>query len=120
MTTSASIPSAAAAKASACAWLPAEIEITPRAFSSGESDASLLKTPRGLNEPVRWKSSALRKTSAPVSPDSVRELNVGVRWTRSPMTARAARTSSRENGSGTAGSYVAGSSRLRVPRRSSR
>ena len=34
MTTRQSIPSAAAPQASACAWLPAEIPITPRAFSS--------------------------------------------------------------------------------------
>ena len=60
MTTSASIPSSAEAYASACAWLPAEIEITPRRFSSSVSDASFVSTPRGLNEPVRWSSSALR------------------------------------------------------------
>ena len=42
------------------ARLPAEIPITPRVFSSGESAASLFSTPRGLKDPVRWKSSALR------------------------------------------------------------
>ena len=56
------MPSTADAYASACAWLPAEIEITPRAFSSSVSVASLFSTPRGLNEPVRWRSSALKWT----------------------------------------------------------
>ena len=58
MTTRQSIPSGAAPQASAWAWFPAEIPITPRAFSSGVSDASLFSTPRALNEPVFWKSSA--------------------------------------------------------------
>ena len=63
MTTRQSIPSAAAPQASACAWLPAEIPITPRAFSSALSEASLLRTPRALNEPVLWKSSAFSQTA---------------------------------------------------------
>src|SRR6266545_3635330 len=42
MTTSASIPSSADAYASACAWLPAEIEMTPRSFSSCVRDANSL------------------------------------------------------------------------------
>ena len=54
------------------------------------SERSLFSTPRGLNEPVRWKSSALRKTRGP----SVAELNIGVRWRSSPIVSRAARTSS--------------------------
>ena len=43
-----------------------------------DSEPSLFSTPRGLNEPVFWKSSAFSQTCSP----SVRELNVGVRWTR--------------------------------------
>src|SRR6266567_1071847 len=84
MTTSASMPSSADAYASACAWLPAEIEITPRAFSSSVSVASLFSTPRGLNAPVRWRSSALKCTGTPTRSESVRELSIGVRWTRPP------------------------------------
>ena len=52
VTISASIPSTAAAQATAWAWFPAEVVITPRRFSSAVSDASLFSTPRGLNEPV--------------------------------------------------------------------
>ena len=89
MTTSASIPSTAAAYASAWAWLPAEIEMTPRAFSSSLSVASLLRTPRGLNEPVRWRSSALKWTVAPTRSESVRELSIGVRCRRPAMRFRA-------------------------------
>ena len=50
--------SLAAPQASACAWFPAEIPITPRSRSAGVSVASLLRTPRALNEPVFWNSSA--------------------------------------------------------------
>ena len=89
ITTSASIPSTAEANASAWAWLPAEIEITPRAFSSALSVASRLRTPRGLNAPVRWKSSALKRTSAPVCSESVREPSIGVRCRRPAIRSRA-------------------------------
>ena len=91
MTTRQSIPSSAAPQASACAWLPAEIPITPRSFSSGVSEASLFSTPRALNEPVFWNSSAFRTSGAP----SVREVNVGVRWTRPRIRSAASSTSSR-------------------------
>src|SRR5919199_712357 len=94
MTTRASIPSTAAAYASACAWLPAEIEMTPRRFSWAESVESLFRTPRGLNEPVRWRSSALKDTSAPARSERVRELSSGVRCRRPAMRSRAASTSS--------------------------
>jgi hypothetical protein len=97
MTTSASIPSTAAAYASACAWLPAEIEMTPRRFSSSESVESLFRTPRGLKEPVRWKSSALKDTSAPTRSESVRELSSGVRCSRPAIRSRARETSSSES-----------------------
>src|SRR5205085_12649644 len=88
------MPSTADAYASACAWLPAEIEITPRRFSSGDSVASLFRTPRGLNAPVRWKSSALKTTSAPTCSESVREPSIGVRCSRPAIRSRAASTSS--------------------------
>jgi hypothetical protein len=70
--------------------LPAEIEITPRAFSSSVSVASLFRTPRGLNEPVRWKSSALKRASPPVCFESVAERRSGVRCRRPSMRSRAA------------------------------
>src|SRR3954447_20932226 len=89
ITTSASIPSAAAPKAVACAWLPALIAITPRAFSASLKVLILLSAPRTLNDPVRWKSSHLRR--API----VRLPSSGVRGSRSPMVSRARRTSSR-------------------------
>src|SRR5438270_5473643 len=88
MTTRQSTPPRAAAYATACAWFPADQVTTPRARSSGVSAAIRLKTPRTLNEPVFWKSSAFR--CAP----SVSEEKVGVRWTRPAMVARARSTSS--------------------------
>ena len=59
-------PCSAAQAATACAWLPEETAMSPRARSSGVNPASLFSTPRGLNDPVRWKSSAFR-CSSPVS-----------------------------------------------------
>src|SRR2546423_2730884 len=73
------------------------MEITPRCFSSSVRVASLFSTPRGLNEPVRWKSSALNRTSAPTRFDSVAEGNSGVRCNRPPMRSRARWTSSSES-----------------------
>ena len=64
---------------------------TPRFFSSSVSEASFASIPRGLNEPVRWKSSAFRWTRAPVSSDSVREPNVGVRCSLPAIVSRARR-----------------------------
>ena len=90
------MPSTAEAYASAWAWLPAEMEMTPRCFSSSVSVASLLSTPRGLNEPVRWSNSALNRTSAPIRSDSVADESNGVRCSRPPIRSRARWTSSRE------------------------
>ncbi len=55
------MPSAAAANATAWAWLPALIAITPPRFSSAESELILFSAPRDLNDPVRWKSSHLSR-----------------------------------------------------------
>src|SRR5262245_42131352 len=87
--------SLAAAYATPCAAFPADQVTTPAAFASSSSDASLFSTPRGLNEPVFWKSSAFRWTCAPVRSESVRDPNVGVRISRPPIVSRARRTSSR-------------------------
>src|SRR5207249_9446235 len=92
-------PSSAEAYATACAWFPADQVITPRDRSSGASHDSLLSTPRALNEPVRWKSSAFKYArSTPTVRARVAEEKVGVRWTRSPIVSRAASTSSRVTG----------------------
>src|SRR5215471_11237649 len=64
--------------------------ITPRAFSSGVSEASLLRTPRTLNEPVFWNSSALSTTSP-----RLEAVKTGVRWTRPAIVPAARSTSSR-------------------------
>src|SRR5919106_367341 len=79
MTTTARTPSSAAASATPCAWFPAEEQTTPRARSSSDSRASLTSGPRSLYEPVRWNSSALSRTSKPVSSDSDRDVSSGVR-----------------------------------------
>src|SRR5262245_4223590 len=69
------------------------MEITPLRRSSAERTSSRVKTPRGLNEPVFWSSSALNKTGTPADSASVREVSSGVRCTRSPS-CRAARSTS--------------------------
>src|SRR4051812_40218492 len=92
----------AAPYASACAWLPAEIEITPAPRSSADSAARFVSTPRGLKEPVRWRSSALSDVSAPIRFESVAELSTGVRWRRPPIASRAWSTSSSVTGTVTA------------------
>ena len=63
--------------------------MTPRAFSSVVSEASFVNTPRGLNEPVFWKSSAFRNMSGPSEPHA----KVGVRR-RCPRIRSAARSMS--------------------------
>src|SRR5215211_6599273 len=66
--------------------------MTPRSRSPAVIEASFVKTPRGLNEPVFWNSSALRKTPGP----SVSDVNTGVRCRRPAIASRAACTSSGE------------------------
>jgi hypothetical protein len=51
--------------------LPALAATTPARFSLSESEAILLTAPRILNEPVRWRFSALRLTCRPISFESV-------------------------------------------------
>src|SRR5262245_5387246 len=94
MTITAGIPSRAAWYATAWAWLPALMAITPRRRSSADSDRSLLSAPRSLNDAVNWRFSNLRKTCAPVSRDSVRLSTHGVCSTALAMRPAAARTSS--------------------------
>ncbi len=93
MTMVAGMPRRAAWYATACAWLPALIAITPRPRSSADSESSLLSAPRSLKEAVNCRFSNLRNTSAPVSADSVRLCTNGVRSTAPEMRAAAARMS---------------------------
>ena len=90
-TTSASIPSTAAPNATAAAAFPAEIVMTPRSRSSGPREEILARIPRGLKEPVRWKSSALRWAVAPVRSDEGARAERRRAWSRFP-TARIARS----------------------------
>ena len=91
--TSHGMPRAAAAAASACAWLPAEAATTPRAQPSSPSVASLLATPRTLKDPVRWRFSAFSATVPPARSENVRVDSIGVRRATVWTAARAARTS---------------------------
>src|SRR6185503_125277 len=95
MQTTARMPWIFAASATPCAWLPAEEQTTPRRLSSSDISANLLSGPRILYEPTRWKTSALRRTSWPVSSLCWREVNNGVCLTCGAIRARAARKSSR-------------------------
>src|SRR5438067_2279638 len=94
MTIVALVPSRRAAIATACAWLPDENAMTPRARSSSGSDEILLYAPRNLNAPPRWKDSAFRCTDAPTSASSVRDETTGVLLATPASRSAAARTSS--------------------------
>src|SRR5487761_2158340 len=89
----AATPSRAAWRATAWAWLPADIAITPRARSSAVSSVSRLAAPRSLNAPVTWRLSSLSATSAPAARETASETKVGVRSTAPSMRAAASRTS---------------------------
>src|ERR671911_27126 len=95
MTTTARMPSSAAASATPCAWFPAEEQTTPRARSSSDNRAIFTSGPRSLYEPVRWNSSALSRTSKPVSSESSREVRSGVRRACRATSSCAARESGR-------------------------
>src|SRR5690348_12840960 len=92
MNTSQWTPRTRAAYASAWPWLPAEPVTTPP-LQPSPSAASLDSAPRSLNDPVRWRFSALRATVAPHSSEIVREERTGVRRTTSATAARARSTS---------------------------
>src|SRR4051794_18053538 len=79
MNTVALIPSACAARATPCAWLPADAATTPRAFSSGERRDIRVYAPRILKEPARWRFSHLSFTGLPVRAESQRDSSMGVR-----------------------------------------
>ena len=93
-------PKCSAANARAWAWLPALPVVTPRAASL-PSAASLFMAPRILNDPVRWRFSALSTTLPPMSSDSVREVSTGVCFATDPTTARAVSIASKPTVSST-------------------
>src|ERR1041385_5077588 len=72
-------PAFGAGEATPCAWFPAEAATTPALRSAAVKWWTLLSAPRTLKEPVRWKFSSLRCTSAPVICDRLLERFVGVR-----------------------------------------
>src|SRR6516164_6040128 len=69
--------------------------IRPRRFSRALRAASFVSTPRGLNDPVFWRHSALRKSRVPVCRPRAVEDTRGVRCRRPAMVALARRISSR-------------------------
>jgi hypothetical protein len=92
MNTSQAMPRARAAYATAWAWLPALPHTTP-ASQRSPSEAILANAPRSLNDPVRWRFSALSATGIPVRSASVRELSTGVSRMISPPASAARWTS---------------------------
>src|SRR5476651_735364 len=84
------MPSSRAAKATPCAWFPADAATTPRALSSSLRWTRRLYAPRILYDPVRCRFSHLSQTSEPSTSDSERELSIGVTSMTAPTTARAA------------------------------
>src|SRR5919106_3217756 len=120
MTTTARTPSRAAASATPCAWFPAEEQTTPRARSSSDNRSSFTSGPRSLYEPVLWKSSALRRTSKPVSSDSSREVRSGVRRACRATSSCTARESGRAETRTSGASHVGSDRVLTRPRRAAR
>src|SRR5215472_9489374 len=94
MTIVAFVPTAVAPYAKAAAWFPADRDTSPRDRTAGSIDNSLLNTPRGLNEPVFWNSSAFRYRRTPSSSPTVADDITGVACTRPPIRARARSISS--------------------------
>ena len=66
------------AQATAWAWLPADMAMTPRSRSAGVRELGLTKAPRSLKELVTWRFSSLTQMSAPVSSESLGA------WSRGP------------------------------------
>jgi len=78
-----------------CAWLPADIAMTPRRRSSSLNAESFTNAPRSLNEFVTCRFSYLTKTSAPVRPESFGAASIGVRSAAPASMRRAVSTSAR-------------------------
>src|SRR5215471_3070522 len=95
MTTALETPAIRAAQATAWAWLPAETVTSPRALSSALKERTLLRAPRGLNEPVFWKLSHFRCRRTPRRRPSCDDDTIGVRCTFPASREAARRISSR-------------------------
>jgi hypothetical protein len=78
-----------AAAATPWAWLPDENATTPPPRADCGIDASLLKAPRNLNDPVRCSISGFKKTLVPTRSLRTGNDNSGVR-TANGATTRAA------------------------------
>src|SRR5687768_7097208 len=95
MKTVAFTPDSRAASATAWPWLPELAVTTPAARSASSSDWILLNAPRILNDPVRWRFSAFRKTGRPLRRPRVSDEKTGVMRARLAMRVRAASMSAR-------------------------
>jgi hypothetical protein len=84
------MPDSRAARATPCAWFPADAATTPISFWDPDSRLMALSAPRILNEPVLWRFSALRRTSPPVRREKEVETIVGVSRTTGRMVSLAA------------------------------
>jgi len=74
------MPSRAAERAMACAWLPDEKVTTPARRCRSSNFDKALKAPRNLKAPMRCRFSHLKNSCAPSSRSIVREVMTGVRW----------------------------------------
>jgi hypothetical protein len=74
--------------------LPALAATTPAPFALSSRAASALVAPRILNEPVRCRFSAFRKTGVPAISDSASAGSVGVSLTSGAIVAAARSMSS--------------------------
>ncbi len=90
----ASMPSRVAWRATAWAWLPADIATTPHRRSSSLSDRSLLSAPRSLNAAVNCRFSNFSTMPVPSTSDSVWDRALGERSTAPAIRSAAACTSS--------------------------
>ena len=79
-----------AAAATPWAWLPEENATTPPLRLSCGIEASLLKAPRNLNDPVRCSISGFRKTLVPTRSLRTGNDNSGVRTAKGATTRAAA------------------------------
>src|SRR3954454_13708690 len=100
------MPSIWAASATPWAWLPALAATTPAAFSSADRRDIRKYAPRILNEPVRWRFSALIITGPPASAESHRDSSMGV-YTETPRSSSLAISMSAKVGIRTASSVAA-------------
>src|SRR5882762_1834463 len=88
-----------AAAATPWAWLPDENATTPPLRLSCGIDASLLKAPRNLNEPVRCSISGFRNTLVPARSLRTGNDSSGVRTANGATTLAAASMSAELTGS---------------------